>query len=71
MPNDKIAVRFLNGRSIEACVRWRLGGACGAQFTTVFEANDTLVRANSTTSMVVDPLYFLVSLMAASQPVQS
>ncbi len=41
--NDKIVLRLLNGRGIEATVRWWLGGSCGVQFSVALKPDDPLL----------------------------
>lgn len=44
MPNDTIVLEFLNGRRLEAKVRWWVNGRCGIAFYEHLPANDPLIE---------------------------
>lgn len=44
MPNDRISIRLLNGRTIDAVVRWWFAGVCGVQFMEPLAIDDCLLR---------------------------
>lgn len=41
--NDEVILRLLNGRGIQATVRWWLGGVCGVQFAVLLNSHDPLL----------------------------
>ncbi len=41
--NDAITIKLISGRSIDARVRWWLGGICGVQFVEPLKSNDPLL----------------------------
>ena len=41
--NDEVILRLLNGRGIQATVRWWLGGICGVQFAVLLGPHDPLL----------------------------
>ena len=43
MQNDIVRISLLNGRVIEAQVRWWLGGVCGVQFLESLSDDDALL----------------------------
>ena len=43
LPNDKITIKLLNGRCIDAQVRWWLSGTCGVQFSQQLQQSDALL----------------------------
>ena len=45
--NDKVVISLLNGRRIEARVRWWLAGVCGVQFNQLLEPTDILLKGRS------------------------
>ena len=45
--NDKVAITLLNGRRIEAKVRWWLAGVCGVQFSELLEPTDVLLTGRA------------------------
>ena len=43
MPHDQVSIGLLNGRTIDAVVRWWFAGACGVQFIEPLKMDDCLL----------------------------
>ncbi len=46
--NDAITIKLISGRSIDARVRWWLGGICGVQFVEPLKPDDPLLSGSKT-----------------------
>lgn len=44
MPNDGVILQLLDGRQIDATVRWWVQGRCGLVFIQPLAVNDTLIQ---------------------------